>query len=134
MGLRTCTDCITAPVMKCGRCTSTLCARHALAEGERCERCERDWQDELPTRRAAKLIFVPPIAILAGGVLFGLLLPVSIGGAIGAALMCAFACSVAVGTAAGMCRLVDHSARSLFLRERAGSLPPARLLPAPRQR
>jgi hypothetical protein len=119
--------------MKCGRCTATVCARHALAENRRCERCETDWHEEAPTRRAAKLIFVPPVAILAGGMLFGLLLPITLGGALGAAIMCAFACALAVATGAGACRLVDHSARTLFLRERAGSLPPARLLPAPRR-
>ena len=120
--------------MQCGRCTNTLCARHALAAGRRCEGCESDWQDEAPTRRAAKLIFAPPIAILAGGLLFGLLLPVSIGGAIGAALMCVFACATALGAGAGACRLVDRTSRALFLRERSGGLPPARLLPSPRHR
>jgi hypothetical protein len=120
--------------MKCGRCTSTMCARHAVAPGVRCEGCERDWCDEAPTRRAAKLIFAPPIAILAGGILFGLLLPVSLGGAIGAALMCSLACGTAVGAGAAACRLVDRTSRALFLRERSGGLPAARLLPAPRHR
>jgi hypothetical protein len=119
--------------MKCGRCTSTRCARHALAAGKRCDGCERDWQDEAPTRRAAKLIFAPPIAILSGGLLFGLLLPVSLGGAIGAAFMCALACGTAVGAGTAACRLVDRSARAMFLRERAGGLPPARLLPSPKR-
>jgi hypothetical protein len=119
--------------MKCGRCTRTCCARHALDDAHRCERCERDWQAEAPTRRAAKLIFAPPIAILAGGLLFGLLLPVSLGGAVGAAFMCTLACGIAVGAGAGTCRLVDHGSRVLFLRERAGALPPARLLPSPRR-
>src|SRR5580765_9014058 len=114
--------------MKCGRCTRTRCAKHVLAPGERCEGCEDDWQEEAPTRRAAKLIFAPPIAILSGGLLFGLLLPVSLGGAIGAAVMCALACGTAVGAGAGACRLVEHSSRAMFLRERAGGLPPARLL------
>jgi hypothetical protein len=133
MGSRVCKDCVEAPIMRCGRCTTTRCERHALAEGRRCDRCERDWADEAPTRRAAKLIFVPPVAILAGGMLFGLLLPITLGGAIGATIMCAIACSVAVGTGAGVARLFDHTARTMFLRERAGSLPPARLLPAPRR-
>ncbi len=129
-----CRTCTTHPVMRCGRCTNTRCAAHALAAGRRCDRCERDWADEAPTRRAAKVIFAPPAAILAGGVLFGLLLPVSIGGAIGAAVMAALACGTAVATGAGACRLVDRSARAMFLRERAGGLPPARLLPSPRHR
>ncbi|MDB4952910.1 MAG: hypothetical protein JWO36_479 [Myxococcales bacterium] len=134
MGATRCTDCITSPVMKCGRCTTTRCLRHMLAPGARCDGCERDWKEEAPTRRAAKLIFAPPIAILTGGLLFGLLLPVSLGGAIGGAIMCAVACGTAVGAGAGACRVVDRSARAMFLRERAGGLPPARLLPSPRHR
>lgn len=120
--------------MRCGRCSTTRCARHALPPGARCEGCERDYDEEAPTRRAAKLIFAPPIAILAGGLLFGLLLPVSLGGAIGAAVMCALACATAVGAGAAACRLVDRSARAMFLRERGGGLPAARLLPSPRHR
>src|SRR5215813_11700220 len=123
---RHCEDCLSRPVMKCGRCTRTRCTRHALAPGKRCDGCERDWQEEEPTRRAAKLIFAPSIAILSGGLLFGLLLPVSLGGAVGAAVMCAIACGTAVGAGAGACRLVDRSARAMFLRERAGGLPAAR--------
>lgn len=131
--VRDCETCLTAPVMRCGRCTTTRCQEHALPMGTRCERCERDWADEAPTRRSVKLIFSPTIGLLAGGMLFGLLLPVSIGGAIGAVVMAAIACAVAVGAGAGACRLVDRNARSLFLRERAGGLPPARLLPAPKR-
>jgi hypothetical protein len=134
MVARACTVCETKPVMKCGRCGTTHCASHALKPGTRCQRCERDYADEATTRRAAKLIFVPPLAILAGGVLFGLLLPVSIGGAIGAVVMCAIACTTSVGVAVGACRIVDRNARALFLRERSGGLPPARLLPSPRHR
>ena len=133
MGSRVCKHCVSSPIMKCGRCTATRCERHALAEGRRCENCERDWADEASLRRNAKLLFVPPVAILAGGLLFGLLLPVTLGGAVGASIMCAIVCSVAVGTGAGAARLLDHSARQLFLRERAGGLPAARLLPAPRR-
>ena|SRR5262245_2813253 len=133
MGARACTDCVTAPVMKCGRCTATRCQRHALDDNRRCDRCECDWQEEAPTRRAAKVIFAPPIAILAGGLLLGLLMPVSLGGAVGAAIMCALVCGIAVGAGAGACRLVDHSSRVMFLRERAGGLPPARLLSAPKR-
>jgi hypothetical protein len=103
-----------------------------LAPGERCDGCERDYDEEAPTRRAAKLIFVPPITIFTGGVLFALLLPLSLG-AVGAAILCALACGTAVGVGAGACRVVDRSARAMFLRERAGGLPPARLLPSPRR-
>src|SRR5262245_41676145 len=133
MGARSCSDCISSPVMKCGRCTTTRCQRHVLAEGRRCDRCERDWQEEASTRRAAKLIFVPPIAILVGGLLFGLLLPISLGGAVGAAIMSALVCGFTVAAGAGAARLVDHSARTMFLRERCGALPAARLLPSPRR-
>jgi hypothetical protein len=104
--------------------------RHAIAPGCRCDACERDFADETPTRRAAKLIFVPPIALFAGGILFGLLLPISIGGAVGATVMAAIACGTAVATGAGACVVVDRSARAMFLRERAGTLPAARLLPS----
>lgn len=90
--------------------------------------------DDAQSRRAAKLIFVPPIALFAGGVLFGLLLPISIGGAIGATVMAALACGTAVAAGAGACNLVDRSARAMFLRERANTLPMARLLPSGRHR
>lgn len=133
MGARACSECVTAPAMKCGRCMQTRCERHALEVGQRCDACERDYNQEAPTRRAAKLIFAPPIAILSGGLLFGLLLPVSLGGAIGAAIMCGMACGTAVGAGAAACRIVDRSARAMFLRERSGGLPAARLLPSPRR-
>jgi hypothetical protein len=130
MSVARCIDCTTRSVMSCGRCSRTRCARHALEPGERCEACELDWEEEALTRRAAKLIFAPPIAILAGGLLFGTLLPVTIGGALGAAILCAVAAAAGTGT----CALVDRSARALFLREHAGGLPAARLLPSPRGR
>ena len=136
MGARsssTCKACTSDPVMRCGRCTTTRCERHALARGKRCDRCEQDWEAEAPTRRAAKLIFVPPLAILVGGLLLGLLIPVTLGGAFATAIMCSIVCGVAVGAGAGACRLVDHSSRVMFLRERCGRLPPARLLPSPRR-
>jgi hypothetical protein len=133
MGVPSCTDCTKRPAMGCGRCNNTRCEAHALGRDERCERCERDWDEDAVTRRAAKLIFAPPVAILSGGLLFGLLLRVSLGGVLGAAFMCAVACVLAVATGAGTCGLVDHSARMLFLRERAGGLPAARLLPSPRR-
>lgn len=123
-----CSDCQAHPVMTCGRCSTTRCRAHALTAGVRCDRCEQDWLDEGVTRRAAKMIFAPPVAILTGGLLFGLLLPVSFGGAVGAAVLCALACATAVASANGACRLVDRSARALFLRERSGGLPAARLL------
>ncbi len=129
-----CEACTTKPVMRCGRCTITRCEAHVLERGVRCEVCEGDYADEAPTRRAAKVIFVPTISVLSGGILFGLLLPISVGGAVGAAVMCALVCATALGAGAGVCRLVDRQARALFLSERAGRLPPARLLPSPRHR
>jgi hypothetical protein len=134
MDARRCEACITTPVMRCGRCTTTRCQTHALRRGERCERCERDYADEAATRRAMKMIFVPSIGIFAGGLLFGLLLPVSLGGAIGAVVMCALVSATGFGAGAGACRLVDRNARAMFLRERSGGLPAARLLPSPRHR
>ena len=127
-----CQACISKPVMRCGRCTLTRCVAHAMRPGQRCDACERDWEEEAPTRRAAKLIFAPPTALLAGGLLFGLLLPVSIGGAIGATVMAMIAAGTGVGAGAGACKIVDRSARAMFLRERAGALPMARLLPSGR--
>jgi hypothetical protein len=132
MGGRRCIDCIQAPVMKCGRCTATRCARHALEPGRRCDSCEREWADEADTRRNAKLIFAPPLALLTGGLLFGLLMPLL--GALGAAVLCIVAVFLAAGTGVGTCMLVERSSRAVFLRERAGALPPARLLPSPRHR
>ena len=118
--------------MKCGRCTATRCARHALDPGRRCDSCEHEWADDAATRRNAKLIFAPPIALLAGGLLFGILMPLA--GALGAAVLCLVAVFLAAGAGFGTCALVDRSSRALFLRERAGALPPARLLPSPRHR
>ena len=118
--------------MRCGRCGATACPAHAFHAGERCAACERDWEEEAPTRRGAKMIFAPALALLAGGVVFGVLLPVSFGGAFGAALMCALASTAAYGTGAAACRFVDRTARGLFLRERAKALPMARLLPGRR--
>jgi hypothetical protein len=119
--------------MKCARCTTMRCRRHAIARDKRCDGCERDWREEAPTRRAAKLIFAPPIAILVGGLLLGLLLPVTLGGAFATAIMCSIVCGIAVGAGAGACHLVESSSRALFLREKSGGLPPARLLSAPRR-
>src|SRR6188508_2452938 len=103
---RRCEACETEPVMRCGRCTTTRCEKHALAAGHRCDRCERDYSDEAPTRRAAKLIFVPPLAIFVGGIVFALL---PVGGAIGATLVCALSCAAAFSVGAGACRLVDRN-------------------------
>ncbi len=127
MATRHCDACVEQPFVRCGRCTETRCQQHAFRAGLRCERCEHDYRDDEPTRRAAKLIFAPPVAILSGGILFGMLLPVSL---IGMAALGVIACATAFGAGAGTCTLVDRSSRALFLRERCGALPEARLLPS----
>ncbi|HEY4176900.1 MAG TPA: hypothetical protein VGM90_08715 [Kofleriaceae bacterium] len=111
----------------------TFCKRHALAPGVRCDNCEHDYADELPTRRSAKILLAPSVALVAGGLVFGLLLPITFGGAVGSLIMAGLACGTAVSAGAGACRLVERTSRALFLREKAGSLPPARLLPSPRR-
>lgn len=73
-----------------------------------------------------KVIFAPAVGLFAGGAVFAL---ITLGGAIGAAVMCAVAVGIAVGASAGLCTLVDRSARAMFLRERSTGVPPARLLP-----
>ena len=127
MGTRHCTACIEAPVSTCGRCMASRCALHALKSGKRCPACERDYTDEARTRRAVKLIFAPPVAILTGGLLLGLLMPVSLG-AVGAVMTCALVSGLAVGAGAGTCTLVERTSRAMFLREHSGGLPAARLL------
>lgn len=123
-----CTDCALHPVMRCGRCAVTRCRTHVFTSGERCDRCELDYADDAPVRRNVKLLMAPPVALITGGLLFGLLLPISFGGAVGVAIMCMVACITGVGAGVGTCTLVDRTARATFLRERGGLLPPARLV------
>ncbi len=104
------------------------CTRHAFPAGERCIACERDFRDEATTRRAVKLIFALPVGLFSGGLLFALMLHLSIG-TIGVAITWAVACAVAAGSSVALCTLVDRSARAMFLRERSPGLPEARLLP-----
>jgi len=126
MGSRRCRACIEAPVATCGRCSTPRCSAHQFKAGERCSACERDFREEALTRRAVKLIFAAPVGLFCGGMLFAVL---SFGGALGAAIACAIACFAAVGAGAGVCSLVDRSARAMFLREKSPGLPAARLLP-----
>ncbi|MEP6866368.1 MAG: hypothetical protein ABJE66_37465 [Deltaproteobacteria bacterium] len=126
MGSRRCVACVEAPVATCGRCSTTRCAAHKFKAGERCTACERDFRDEALTRRAVKLIFAAPVGLFCGGTLFALL---SFGGALGTVITCVIACFAAVGAGAGVCSLVDSSARAMFLREKSPGLPAARLLP-----
>jgi hypothetical protein len=127
-----CTDCLEKPAVRCGRCSATRCSAHALAPGERCDACEAAYTDGALTRRQVKVMFAPPLAVLVGGILFGLMLPITMGGAVGAAIMCALACTATIGAGLGACRLVDRAARAQFLRQRSLALPAARLLPARR--
>ena len=129
VGSSGCQDCLLHPVMRCGRCTCTFCAHHALAPGRRCDACESDYADELATRRAAKVLVAPPIVVLVGGLLFLALTPITIGGAIGATVIAALTCGTAVRAGAGACKVVERNARAMFMRERSGGLPAARLLP-----
>jgi len=123
-----CADCVEHPVTRCGRCAVMRCHRHAFSTGERCERCERDYAEDAPVRRNVKILMAPPIAVMSGGLLFGLLLPISFGGAVGAAILCLVACVTGVGAGVGTCTLVERTARATFLRERGGLLPAARLV------
>ncbi|HEY1818197.1 MAG TPA: hypothetical protein VGG74_37900 [Kofleriaceae bacterium] len=127
MGTRHCAACFESPVTTCGRCMAPRCVRHALRPGERCAACERDYREEARARRAVKLMFAPPVGLLTGGLLLGLLMPVSLG-ALGAVATCALISGLAVGAGAGTCSLVERTSRAMFLRERAGGLPAARLL------
>jgi hypothetical protein len=106
----------------------SLCFEHSPVPGKRCAACEAEWDEDAPIRTSAKQIFVPPVAIVAGGAAFGLLLPLFLGGTIGATAVAGAA--TLIGTLAGgaTCRMIDHSARVGFLREHARALPPARLL------
>src|SRR3569833_2783043 len=126
MGSRRCRACIEAPVATCGWCCLLCCSAHQFIAGERCSACERDVREEALTRRAVKLIFAAPVGLFCGGMLFAVL---SFGGALGAAIACALACFAAVSAGAGVCSLVDRSARAMFLREKSPGLPAARLLP-----
>ena len=121
-----CDRCDTEPLTRCGRCNVALCFAHTPVAGKRCVDCEEDWIADSPMRASAKHIFVPPVAILAGGAAFGMLLPLFLAGAIGATAVAGVA--TLIGTLAGgaTCRLIDHSARAGFLREHARALPPAR--------
>ncbi|HEY4057756.1 MAG TPA: hypothetical protein VGM39_14175 [Kofleriaceae bacterium] len=133
MGARDCDACLSRPHSRCGRCTLTFCEQHTPAFGLRCENCEHDYEDELPTRRSAKVLLAPPVALAAGGLVFMLLLPITFAGALGALIMSSLACGTAFYAGAGACRLVERTSRAFFLREKAGGLPPARLLPSPRR-
>jgi hypothetical protein len=129
MGAR-CIECDSRPVSRCGRCGRGVCRPHMPSRGRRCGACEEEWQDDGGTRRALQHMFAPPAFVLAGGLCFGLLLPVlfALPFTIGATLIAAVATTVGFGAAVGTCRLVESSARAQFLREHARSLPEARIV------
>src|SRR5689334_3353370 len=135
-----CADCERSPVTRCTRCSAGLCRAHVPARGRRCAGCEHDWATDKRTRRALQHMFAPPAFVLAGGLTFGLLLPVlfALPFTIGATVVAAIATTVGFGAASGMCRLVESAARAQFLREQTLGLPEARVvklparLPAPR--
>lgn len=87
-------------------------------------------------------MFAPPTFVLAGGLTFGMLLPLlfALPFAAGVTLIAAAATGAGFSAAVGACRLVDRAARAQFLREHARALPRAtvlrvtkrRSLPAPR--
>ena len=86
------------------------------------------WSVLWPTRAVALVLAAGALVLLAtdqGG---------ELAEGVADAGLWASACFLAATTGLGMCALVDRSSRALFLRERAGALPPARLLPSPRHR
>ena len=70
---------IETPAMRCGRCTATRCAAHALPAMMRCESCERDWQAGTArdsARGEAADVRAADRRARAGGALFLVLLPI----------------------------------------------------------
>lgn len=122
-----CDDCEQAPTLCCGRCAARLCSRHAPGPWRRCAACEAEWDDDGQTRRALQHMFAPPTFVLAGGITFGLLLPLLLALPFTAAATLVAAAATAVGftAAAGTCQLVERAARAQFLRESARALPTA---------
>jgi hypothetical protein len=102
MGSR-CHDCETAPASRCGRCSTPLCRSHIPGRGQRCPSCEADWRGDASTRRALQHMFAPPAFVLAGGLTFGLLLPVlfALPFTVGAALVAGLATTVGFAAAGG---------------------------------
>jgi hypothetical protein len=114
--------------MRCGRCGAALCRAHAPSPGRRCAGCEADWRDDRATRRTAKALFAPPVAVVAAGITFGALAPVLAAGAISAGLSLLVAGTAAALGTVGMGRTVDRAARAAFLREKSRLLPAARVV------
>jgi hypothetical protein len=71
-------------------------------------------------------MFVPAATLLAGGAVFGALLPLVMGSLIGACVVAALTTATGVSAGVGTARLVDGAARAQFRRERARGLPAAR--------
>jgi hypothetical protein len=125
-----CEECQSRPVSRCARCSTGLCGAHIPVRGRRCKRCEEEWVGEKRTRRALQHMFAPPVFILAGGLTFGILLPVlfALPFTIGATVVAGVATAVGYAAASGTCRLVDSAARAQFLREHQLALPVARVV------
>jgi hypothetical protein len=79
-------------------------------------------------------MFAPPVFVLAGGLTFGILLPVlfALPFTLGATIVAAVATLVGFAAAGGTVRLVDRTARAQFLREHALALPEARVIRLPK--
>ncbi len=92
----------------------------------RCQACEREWREGARSRNAVKSMFAPAITILAGGAVFGALLPLVMGSMAGACVVAALTTATGVGAGVGTARLVDGAARAQFRREKARTLPAAR--------
>jgi len=78
-------------------------------------------------------MFAPPAFVLAGGLTFGMLLPVlfALPFSVGAAVVAVLATSVGFAAASGTCHLVESTARAQFLKEHAMGLPVARVVRLP---
>ncbi|MCE9573484.1 MAG: hypothetical protein K8W52_10020 [Deltaproteobacteria bacterium] len=92
----------------------------------RCAACEREWREGARSRNAVKSMFAPAITILAGGAVFGALLPLVMGSFVGACAVAALTTAAGVSAGVGTARLVDGAARTQFRREKARALPEAR--------
>jgi hypothetical protein len=135
-----CPDCDARPLTRCARCDASLCDAHRPAREARCAACEREWTDELPTRRALQRLFAPSATVMSGGLTFLFLMPVlmALPFSLGAPLVAALATAVGLSGGVATYRLVNRAARAQFLREHARALPVARVvrvrraLPSPR--
>jgi hypothetical protein len=71
-------------------------------------------------------MFVPPVMILVGGLVFGSLAPI-LGGLVGAAVVSAVTAATSSAAGVAVCRVVDGATRRLLSRRRQRTLPEARI-------